>query len=147
MNVDETVENILEHYGVKGMKWGVRKDGSTSSTTVRESKRKKPATDITVSQKPGRFVQTKGGKRQIATEDAVRNAAQRQLAKKSTTDSLSTKQLQDVVTRMNLEQQYAQLSKKADRRGAGERLIARILDDPEVKKFANSQVEAALNKK
>lgn len=118
---------FLEHHGVKGQKWGVRKDHSVSSTTTKTSKLKRPSTDVTVSQKPGKFVRTSGGKRQIAADDAVKVAASRQLAKKSTTDSLSNKQLQDAVTRMNLETQFNKLSKSADRRGRGKKFVQSLI--------------------
>lgn len=118
---------VLEHHGVKGMKWGVRKDGSTSSTTITTSRLRKPATDVVAKQKPGQFVRTAGGTRQTAAEDAIRVAASRQLAKKSTTDALSNKQLQEAVNRMNLEQQYSQLVKKSDRRTRGQRFVQRLM--------------------
>lgn len=88
-------QTVLQHYGVKGMKWGKRKSEPTSVTTTST---------------PGRRVKAKGGTLQPASDDAVRAAATRQRARKSTTDSLSTKELQDLVTRMNLEQQYERLA-------------------------------------
>jgi hypothetical protein len=66
----------LEHFGKKGMKWGVRR-----------------------SPKPG------------ASEDAQRTTAYKKTAKRGGTKALSTKELQDLVTRMNLEQQYSRLAK------------------------------------
>jgi transcription initiation factor IIF auxiliary subunit len=127
MTTAQEILNSLAHHGVKGMKWGVRKDGSVSSTTTRTSSVRRPAQDITAKQKPGQFVRTTGGKRNTAAEDAVKVAAARQLAKKSTTDALTTKQLQEAVTRMNLEQQYTQLAKKQDRRTRGQRFIQALL--------------------
>lgn len=150
---EEFVLDYLAHYGVKGMKWGVRRDGSTSSTTVRTSRLRRPATDITAKQKPGQFVRTSGGQRQIASEDAVRVAAARQLAKKSTTDALTNKQLQEAVTRMNLEQQYSQLAKKSDRRTRGQRFIQALMgtgrktDQTSATAQTAKQVAAALAKK
>lgn len=88
-------ETVLAHYGVKGMKWGKRKSEPTSVTTTAV---------------PGKRVKAKGGTLQPASDDAVRAAASKQRAKKSTTDSLSNKELQELVTRMNLEQQYARLA-------------------------------------
>jgi hypothetical protein len=63
-----------------------------------------------VSVKPGQRVQARGGSRQPPTDDAIRVASAKQKARASTTDALSTKELQDVVNRMNLEQQYAKLN-------------------------------------
>lgn len=121
-----SAESVLEHHGVKGMKWGVRKDGDISSTTERTSHLRRPAKDVTVKQRPGKFVRTRGGQRQTASEEAVKVAATRQVAKKSTTDALSTKQLQEAVQRMNLENQYHTLLKKQDRRTRGQRFIQAI---------------------
>lgn len=72
---NETVDDILAHYGKKGMKWGVRR-----------------------SPKPG------------ASQDAQRTGSFRKTAKRGGTKALSTKELQELVTRMNLEQQYSRLT-------------------------------------
>lgn len=90
-------EAFFQHFGVKGMKWGVRRDESSGPEAV------------VAKTTPGRRVKTSGGKRQEASEDAIRVAAYRQKAKKSTIDSLSNKELQDLISRMNLEQQYIRL--------------------------------------
>ena len=39
-------EEFLEHYGVKGMKWGVRRDRSTTSTKPKKSSLRKEAKDL-----------------------------------------------------------------------------------------------------
>ena len=91
----EDVDEFLAHYGVKGMKWGVRRNRS--------------AVEVSVKATPGRRVKARGGENQSAHEDAIRAATYKRVATKSTTDALSTKQLQEVVNRMNLEQQYNRL--------------------------------------
>lgn len=123
------VDDFLEHYGVKGMQWGVRRTGSVSKTTAKTGKLARKSTDVTVRQKPGNFATATGGKRRVADPDAVKTIAARQLAKGSTTDSLSTKQLQAAVKRMQVEQQFHELSKKSDRRNRGRRMVASLLGD------------------
>lgn len=91
-----SVDDVLAHFGVKGMRWGVRKNNSS-----------KGPSDVEVKIRPGRKVVTKGGSGHPPSEDAKRVAISRQKARKSSTDALSTKELQDLVTRMNLESQYA----------------------------------------
>ena len=106
------VENFLAHYGVKGMKWGVRRD--------------KSPTAVEVNARPGRYVKAKGGKYQDVSEDAIKAAVARQKARKSTTDSLSNPELQALVQRMNLEQQYSNLSGNGNRASTGKK-VARFL--------------------
>lgn len=72
--VSKSVEHgALAHYGVKGMRWGIRR------------------------------------KRVPASEDAERVSASMQKARKGGTRALTTKELQELVNRMNLEQQYSRL--------------------------------------
>jgi len=121
-----TPEEILEHHGVKGQKWGIRNDHTSSTRTTTSktttSKLRRKASDVTATQKPGKFVRTVGGKRQLASKDAVDVAASRQFAKKSTTDVLSNKDLQAAIQRMNMEQQFHALVKKTDRRSRRQRI-------------------------
>lgn len=120
-------EQFLEHYGVKGMRWGIRKrDTSPQSVTLR--------------QKPGKRVKAKGGKFQPAHEDAVRVAALKQRSRKSTSDSLSTKELQDLVQRMNLEQQLERLDPNQGNIG---KALAKTLVNGQTGKLAVSGLSAA----
>lgn len=96
--MNTTVEVFLAHYGVKGMKWGIRKDRSPR--------------DVTVQNRPGRRVKTAGGHNQPASGDAIKVARYRQQARKSSLDSLSNQELKELVNRMNLEQQFSNLSRQ-----------------------------------
>lgn len=82
----------LAHYGVKGMRWGVRKKDRQSSTDS-------------------------GPK----STDAKTARDHRATVKKSGTDALSNKELQELVTRLNLEQQYSKLN--AQTTTAGKRFV------------------------
>lgn len=69
------VDNILAHYGRKGMKWGVRRRSSSSSN-------------------------------EPASEDYKKAVVSRS----KSSSSLSNDEMQGLITRMNLEQQYTRLT-------------------------------------
>lgn len=96
MGADSAVEEVLAHYGVKGMRWGVRKS-------------EVPAGQTKVTQK-GKKLKGEGGKGLPAHEDATKAAVSKQKAKGSGLQSLSNQELKDLANRMNLEQQVRQLS-------------------------------------
>lgn len=75
---NDLVDDILAHYGIKGMKWGVNRTREQIDSDSQDVKNVKEA------------------KTKIKTN--------------RTTDVLSNKELQAVVTRMNLEQQYDRLT-------------------------------------
>ena len=98
--MDKNTEEFLAHYGVKGMRWGVRKKRSSSDQDVR------------VEIKKGTKVKVSGGKNQPPSEDVIRTSVTRQRIKKSGKQAVNSKELQELVNRMNLESNYAKLSKK-----------------------------------
>ena len=110
----ETVEDVLAHYGVPGMKWGRRKSSSGP-------------TEVVVTERSGKTLKTSGGKGQSASDEAKSAAATRQKAKSSSVDSLSNKELQAVVQRMNLERQYNTL--KVDRASPASKFVRKLLID------------------
>lgn len=102
--VDDIVDDIVEHHGVKGQKWGVRRKATVGPQEVIViDKRKK--------------IKTKGGKGYPATSDAVRARTLGQIAKKSGPKALTNKELQDYNNRLNLEQNYKRLSYQDKNRG------------------------------
>jgi hypothetical protein len=133
MAMADGVGNFFAHYGIKGMHWGQRKsDPAAINTNVEVVTKNAPPvapklfdrkaktyqklnadTAVTVVQRPGQRVATKGGSNRDAHPDAVNAATARRIAKSSSTDALSTKELQMVVARMNLEQQYNKLANPA----------------------------------
>jgi hypothetical protein len=86
------------------MRWGVRKSEHSVSDGGKNVKVR--------SAFGNRVVVATGGAKRDLSDDAKKAAVNRQVAKKSNVRSLSNKELQDLVTRMNLEQQYSDLEKK-----------------------------------
>lgn len=129
---------FLEHHGVKGQKWGIRRNNPSGGG----------ATEVVARTRPGKTVKVSGGKKLPAHADAIQAAVARQKAKKSSTDSLSTKELQDLVLRMNMEQQYRQLVAKNSSQSNAKKTIDQILAAGntvnKVQSFVNSPAGKAL---
>jgi hypothetical protein len=89
---NENAHSFLEHYGIKGMRWGKRKassdDGSSSTSSVQATPIEKPK----------------------ASADASAVSTYKSRVAAGGVDALSTKELQQLVNRQNLEQQYAKLN-------------------------------------
>lgn len=117
--VPESLEVFLEHHGIKGMKWGIRR--SKAQLARANPKKDDGPEDVTVTTRPGARVKTSGGRRQTPSEDAITVATLRQKAASSTTDSLSNRELKALVERMNLEKQYNNLA--PDTRSRGKKFI------------------------
>jgi|SRR5690606_6592953 len=89
-------EDFLAHYGVKGMKWGRRKDNDGPSLSDR----------------------LRGGPKEPDSMDSTKAKHLQKRVGRSGTDALSNRELQELVTRMNLEQQYNRLTPKKTNAGA-----------------------------
>lgn len=114
------LDGALAHYGIKGMKWGIRKKNNSGES-------KPPPSD-----------------------DAKQVAEYKSRVKAGGTKSLETKELQDLVNRMNLEQQYSKLnsSSRSSKLDKGHSTVKKILavgkTVQEVHSFARSPLSAAL---
>lgn len=88
----------LIHYGVKGMKWGVRKDRLSAT---------------------GKAIRKKGSQVRNTYRNITgsRASAARSKYRKKNIDGMSDKDLQKAVNRMNLEKQYRDLTKSDYMRG------------------------------
>lgn len=113
-HAEEFVDGLM-HYGVKGMKWGVTK--------------KDRSREVTVSQEPGKRVKTTGGYGKAASADAKAAAKTKQVAKASSVDALTNKQLKQLNERMNLEQNFSKLAANDAqlRKSAGRKKVEELL--------------------
>ena len=115
--IQNDADDFLEHYGVKGMKWGQRK-------AARIEKKAKE-------------------KYERSSEDARQAESARTKMKTSSVDSLSNKELQSLVQRMNLEQQLSGLQEKTKTKSAGRKFaedIARELAKETLKSAVKNSV-------
>lgn len=112
METTEVVENILTHFGKKGMKWGVR------------NSRPSGAEKVTVTDKRKK-IKTSGGRGHAAHPEAVRVRTIGQIAKKSGVKSLSNQQLEEFNRRLNLEQNTKRLMYQD--KSPGKKFVAQVL--------------------
>ena len=109
-------EDFLEHFGVKGMHWGIRKDGKPQGyqgsgrkrraarykqgiegSRIRKSKRTYKVSDKTES--------SKKSKEQIIEDKDIKEMDRRK-------DEFTTKEINDVLNRINTEQRLSDLANK-----------------------------------
>jgi hypothetical protein len=102
MTTSDSVDDILTHYGVKGMRWGVRRSSGAQAVTVSDK---------------GKKLKTSGGKGHPAHPDALSAHRLGQVGKKSGLKALSNKELQDYAHRLQLEQNVKRLNYNEMSRG------------------------------
>lgn len=131
---DEKVDAFLEHYGVLGMKWGVRKKRSTKTVEF---------TDRLTGAK-GRVVvkNARGSKREKRKIERLKTRSQPSVKR------LSDEQLRTAINRMQLERQYTQLRTDQTNNKAAKAFLAKHgtkIVGAALTGFATQQVGKGLN--
>jgi 2'-5' RNA ligase len=125
MSTDKVVDNILMHYGRKGMKWGIR-SASGNLSSLRSRKATGPqAVAVKGNRFGGKKLKTSGGKGFPAHADAVRARKIGQIGKKSGVKTLSDKELETYSKRLNLEANVKRLN--YNEKNAGAKFVATLL--------------------
>lgn len=129
---DVTYNNYIMHYGVKGMKWGVRKSDRFSKlgSMANRLRRGDRSSDQRIETESGSIVTSKKGKvkrvelnDQTLNESRTISADKRQAVlterkiREGSLDSISNKDLQALITRKNLEAQYTSLVSRESENG------------------------------
>lgn len=107
MNVDE-----LKHYGIKGMKWGVRRFQNSDGSLTADGKKRYSGDNLKDIQK-----QVNQGKNVVdGVKKTKAKAAEKRTEKKIKDDlsQMSDKELRDIVNRLNMEERYMQVMKSRD---------------------------------
>lgn len=120
----DDVEDIIKHYGVLGMKWGIRR-----YQPYPKGKGHK-----------GRFLGLKSRSQKRAAKK-VEKERSKPPTKKSVKD-MSDDELKEAVNRLNMEKRYRELTAKQKSRG--QKLVVDILNDA-AKQAASAYVKKSLN--
>lgn len=135
MDVDtRTFESELAHFGVKGMRWGVRKRRQESSnfreTPASTTGSHVPGSDTRTNTKvrlsptpvqakivPGKPVQTRGGKRFPTVDEAIRSAGLKQKYHASGKQALTNEEMRFLADRLTLEDRLSKLAPRPKSKG------------------------------
>ena len=113
--------NELYHHGVLGMRWGVRRNNSSGSSGE-PSRLRRFARNTNVNDVSSMINNSK-----TINNETSRIVKNKTISKhKKTAEQMTNKELQDAITRMNLEKQFSTLS--AERTTAGKISAMDVLD-------------------
>ena len=115
----------LKHYGIKGMKWGVRRFQNADGSLTADGRKRYGSEDIRNVKK-----QVDNGKNVVdGVKRSKAKAAEKQTEKKIKDDlsQMSDQELRNIVNRLNMEERYMQVMKTRDVQ-VGKSKVDKILD-------------------
>lgn len=116
-------ESILKHFGVKGMRWGVRKQRPSSSggSSAQEPKKAKSGEQSSPTRSSDGRIRVAGAKKVEVPKPASN------LSKP--VHSMSDEELRQAIARINMERQFAQLTQKPAKGEAAKQFVVGVLKD------------------
>lgn len=119
------MNNELQHHGIKGQKWGVRRFQKSDGSLTNEGRRRYSSDDF----KDAKKKIDKGKEVVDGATKAKKKAVEKQHEQKIKKDlsEMSDQELRDIVNRLNMEERYTQVMKS---RGLeqGKSRVDKILD-------------------
>ena len=122
---DNMTYDELKHYGIKGMKWGVRRFQNADGSLTADGRKRYGSEDMRNVKK-----QVDNGKNVVdGVKRSKAKAAEKRTEKKIKDDlsQMSDKELRDIVNRLNMEERYMQVMKTRDVQ-VGKSKVDKILD-------------------
>lgn len=103
------MDNELQHHGVKGQKWGVRRFQNSDGSLTNEGRRRYSSDDF----KDAKKKIDKGKEVVDGATKAKKKAVEKQHEQKIKKDlsEMSDQELRDIVNRLNMEERYTQVMK------------------------------------
>lgn len=122
----ELTNEFLEHYGILGMKWGVRRG------------------PYPIGSKKGKVKKSKAKAKKVykTREQIIKDKDIQEMNKRK--DEFTTQEINDVLNRIGAETRLSQLAKQTSKKGKAKRTVKKIINNKAVKALAVSTLVAAV---